>query len=88
MRLGQQPLELAVLLDRHADLGLPKKTNDLFFAVVAWFACPSFSRLMDSLEKWLVRFRGSRSPLGKYWRSRPLAFSLVPRCHGLLGSQK
>ena len=72
VRLGQQPLELAVLqfqfaqpfgfagvhaavlrapfvkrriteavfaadlLDRHADLGLPKKTNDLFFAV---FAC-------------------------------------------------
>ena len=27
-------------------------------------------------------------PLGKYWRSRPLVFSLVPRCHGLRGSQK
>jgi hypothetical protein len=22
-------------------------------------------------------------PLGKYWRSRPLVFSFVPRCHGL-----
>ncbi len=22
-------------------------------------------------------------PLGKYWRSNPLVFSLVPRCHGL-----
>src|SRR5215469_4209393 len=22
-------------------------------------------------------------PLGKYWRSSPLVFSLVPRCHGL-----
>src|SRR5207244_4027244 len=27
-------------------------------------------------------------PLGKYWRSRPLVFSLVPRCQGLCGSQK
>jgi hypothetical protein len=27
-------------------------------------------------------------PLGKYWRSSPLVFSLEPRCHGLLGSQK
>ena len=26
-------------------------------------------------------------PLGKYWRSRPLVFSLVPRCQGLCGSQ-
>ena len=25
---------------------------------------------------------------GKYWRSRPLVFSLVPRCQGLRGSQK
>lgn len=25
-------------------------------------------------------------PLGKYWRSSPLVFSLVPRCHGLCGS--
>ena len=27
-------------------------------------------------------------PLGKYCLSRPLVFSLVPLCHGLLGSQK
>ena len=27
-------------------------------------------------------------PFGKYCRSRPLVFSLVPRCHGLYGSQK
>ncbi|GJF31256.1 hypothetical protein KNE206_39560 [Kitasatospora sp. NE20-6] len=26
--------------------------------------------------------------LGKYWRSRPLVFSLEPRCQGLAGSQK
>ena len=27
-------------------------------------------------------------PLGKYWRSSPLVFSLEPRCHGACGSQK
>jgi putative transposase len=27
-------------------------------------------------------------PLGRYWRSRPLAFSLVPRCQGACGSAK
>ena len=27
-------------------------------------------------------------PFGKYWRSKPFVFSLVPRCQGLLGSQK
>src|SRR5476649_1645942 len=27
-------------------------------------------------------------PFGKYCRSSPLVFSLVPRCHGLCGSQK
>ncbi|OYT19048.1 MAG: hypothetical protein CCU26_13525 [Nitrospira sp. UW-LDO-01] len=25
-------------------------------------------------------------PLGKYWRSKPLVFSLGPRCQGLCGS--
>src|SRR5215207_2409340 len=33
---------------------------------------------------WLLR----SVPLGKYWRSSPLVFSLVPRCQGLCGSQK
>ena len=32
--------------------------------------------------------RARSVPLGKYWRSRPLVFSLVPRCQGLWGSQK
>ena len=27
-------------------------------------------------------------PFGKYWRSSRFVFSLVPRCHGLRGSQK
>jgi HTH-like domain/Integrase core domain len=34
-------------------------------------------------------FQRDRSvPLGKYWRSSPLVFSLVPRCQGLCGSAK
>ena len=27
-------------------------------------------------------------PLGRYWRTKPLVFSFVPRCHGLPASQK
>ena len=27
-------------------------------------------------------------PLGMYWRSSPLVFSLEPRCQGVWGSQK
>ena len=27
-------------------------------------------------------------PLGRYWRSKPFVFSLVPRCRGLYGSAK
>lgn len=37
--------------DWHARFGLPQKANDLFFAVFAWFACPSFSIVTDFLEK-------------------------------------
>ena len=37
-----------------------------------------------SLSRWALR----SVPLGKYCRSSPLVFSLVPRCHGLCGSQK
>ena len=37
-------------LDWHPYFGLPEKSNDLLFAVFAWFACPSFSKLMDFLE--------------------------------------
>jgi putative transposase len=33
-------------------------------------------------------YRLRSEPLGKYWRSKPLVFSLLPRCHGLRGSQK
>ena len=44
-------------------------------------------RASDGLQ--LIDIVQSRSvPLGKYWRSRPLVFSFVPRCHGLCGSQK
>jgi hypothetical protein len=32
--------------------------------------------------------RGVVGALGKYWRSNPFVFSLVPRCQGECGSQK
>jgi hypothetical protein len=36
-----------------------------------------------------ARLKTLRSvPLGKYWRSKPFVFSLLPRCQGLCGSQK
>ena len=37
-------------LDRHAGFLLPQKSNDLLFAVFAWFASPSFSIVTDFLE--------------------------------------
>ena len=37
-----------------------------------------------SSSSWALR----SVPFGKYWRSSPLVFSLVPRCQGLCGSQK
>ena len=41
---------------------------------------------MASRAAWSNRPRSV--PLGRYWRSSPLVFSLVPRCQGLRGSQK
>ncbi len=41
---------------------------------------------MASSSSWV---RSAKRDLrGRYWRNRPLVFSLVPRCHGLRGSQK
>ncbi len=43
-----------------------------------------------SLSCWATQSRSATEwidrsvPLGKYWRSRPLKFSLVPRCQGEL----
>ena len=37
---------------------------------------------------WACEYTDRSVPFGKYCRSRPLVFSLEPRCHGLCGSQK
>ena len=42
----------------------------------------------DGVEVGAGQCRERSVPFGKYWRSRPLVFSFVPRCHGLCGSQK
>ena len=49
-------IHAAVLGAPFVEAGIPasaclKKTNDLLFAVFAWFACPSFSIVTDFLEK-------------------------------------
>jgi len=45
-----------------------------------------FIRRATSLSSvWLMVLRSV--PLGKNWRSRPLVFSLLPRCQGACGSQ-
>src|SRR5205823_7226324 len=41
---------------------------------------------ISSRSAWLMAARLVR--FGKYWRSSPLVFSLVPRCQGERGSQK
>jgi hypothetical protein len=51
---------------------------------LAWSAV---QRCCDGCEL-LGLWRARSVPLGKYWRSSPLVFSLVARCQGLRGSQK
>src|SRR4051812_49090751 len=41
---------------------------------------PLSSAAIASRSAWLWTARSL--PLGRYWRSRPLVFSLDPRCHG------
>src|SRR5262245_65670137 len=41
-----------------------------------------------TLLSWACEYTDKSVPFGKYCRSRPLVFSLEPRCHGLCGSQK
>ena len=47
--------------------------------LLSWIATSSRSSAV-----WVLR----SVPLGKYWRSSPLVFSLLPRCQGDPGSQK
>src|SRR5712691_2298007 len=41
-----------------------------------------------TLLRWACEYTDKSAPFGKYCLSRPLVFSLEPRCHGLCGSQK
>ena len=41
-----------------------------------------------TLLSWACEYTDRSVPFGKYCRSRPLVFSLEPRCHGLCRSQK
>jgi hypothetical protein len=57
--------------------------------VIQWRVCRGrvlSERAMASSSRWVHCDRSA--DLGRYWRSSPLVFSLLPRCQGLLGSQK
>ena len=64
---------------RAEDFGWCAPAQDLAGAVV--------EPVGEVVEVLLVVVRRS-SLRARYWRSSRLVFSLVPRCHGLLGSQK
>src|SRR6185437_13845714 len=51
------------------------------------FARPLIEQVLDGLKFSTVMVLKSRAR-GKNWRSRPLKFSLQPRCQGLWGSAK
>jgi hypothetical protein len=62
------------------------------FDVVAVGRCAVPARLplsstATSATCWAL-WRERSAPLRKYWRRRPLVFSLLPRYQGLAGSQK
>src|SRR5207247_9017064 len=40
-----------------------------------------------TLLRWACEYTDKSAPFGKYCLSRPLVFSLDPRCHGLCGSR-
>lgn len=40
------------------------------------------------LSRYYCEYPDKSVPLGKYWRNNRFVFSLLPRCHGLCGSQK
>ncbi len=49
------------------------------------FAGAGVEQFCDVVQVGLARASKSVLPLGKYWRSSPLVFSLLPRCQGLWG---
>src|SRR6476469_5381472 len=62
------------------------KTSTGFRQLSVLRGLPFNSAATLSSSSWVCKDRSV--PFGKYLRSSPLVFSLVPRCHGLCGSQK
>ena len=56
--------------------------------IVEGFSWSSVEALLDHCEVSRCVLGEVPVPLGKYWRSSPLVFSLLPRCQGEWGSQK
>ena len=62
------------------------KTSIGFFQPSVLRGLPFSSAATLSSSSWVCKDKSV--PFGKYCRSSPLVFSLVPRCHGECGSQK
>ena len=76
-------------LQHHADrlqILLCSVPRPVFSNPASWAACHLAVAATASSSR--SSYRLISVPLGKYWRSKPFVFSFVPRCHGLLGSQK
>src|SRR5665213_2305688 len=86
---------VAVPLPGNVRFGLPAQpvdaTQALNLSAGVWNAKVSRGRSLSwraTLFRCAWEWTDKSVPLGKYCRSKPLVFSLEPRCQGLCGSQK
>src|SRR3974390_3485990 len=90
-----RPAELSDLRPAHVHFWLPVQPVDATQALnlSAGVSNPRVLRGRSlswraTLFRWACEYTDRSAPFGKYCLSRPLVFSLEPRCHGLCGSQK
>src|SRR6266702_4556375 len=75
-RMPAQPVDATQALNFSAGVSNPRVLRG---RSLSWRA---------TLLRWACEYTDKSAPFGKYCLSRPLVFSLEPRCHGLCGSQK
>jgi hypothetical protein len=90
-------LQIATLKSGEAWIQISSATFDLNAASSSAMASSGVFHPSVLLGRWFIRRATSLSsvwlmvlrsvPFGKNWRSRPLVFSLLPRCQGACGSQ-
>src|SRR6266436_9127152 len=74
--LPAQPVDATQALNLSAGVSNPKVSRG---RSLSWRA---------TLFRWVCEYTDKSVPFGKYCLSRPLVFSLEPRCHGLCGSEE